>query len=266
MEEKEGKVTVKLWRVVQEQAGLSRRKAQELIAAGEVEMNGSLIDDPFLLVEKGTLATLRLRGHPLSLLEPEHRVYRYYKPAGLLCSHDDPHCGNTLGRILRAEGFIGYTWAGRLDQDSEGLVLLTNNGDLIERLTHPRYRVKKVYHVFVSRFPPSREMKRIFYEMQRGVKEEGEHLRILRGEMGGRPLRAILTLTEGKKHEVKRLFSHFGLKVVRLRRVAIGPVKLAGLAPGEIVRLAPNEMLELDRLIGYPPGNRKSGTTIGGDL
>ena len=262
--EREG--IVKLWRVVQEQAGLSRRKAQEVIAAGEVEVNGSLVEDPFFAIEKRTLEDLRLRGHPLSLLEPEHRVYRYYKPIGVLCSHDDPHCGNTVGRILRSEGFIGYSWAGRLDQDSEGLVLLTNNGNLVEHLTHPRYQVKKVYHVFVRRFPPSREMKRIFHEMQRGVEEGGETLCISNGEMSNSRAYAVLALAEGKKHEVKRLFAHFDLKVVRLRRVAIGPVKLAGLAPGEIARLEPKGMENLGRLIESHPRNRESGTAIRSDL
>jgi len=262
--EREG--ILKLWRVVQEQAGLSRRKAQEIIAAGEVEVNGSLVEDPFFAIEKRTLEDIHLRGHPLSLLEPEHRVYRYYKPVGVLCSHDDPHCGNTVGRILRSEGFIGYSWAGRLDQDSEGLVLLTNNGNLVEHLTHPRYQVKKVYHVFVRRFPPSREMKRIFHEMQRGVEEGGETLRISNGEMSNSRAYAILALAEGKKHEVKRLFAHFDLKVVRLRRVAIGPVKLAGLAPGEIARLEPKGMENLGRLIESHPRNRESGTAIRSDL
>ncbi len=262
----EKKGTVKLWRVVQEQAGLSRRKAQEVIAAGEVEVNGRLVEDPFFAIEKITLKELRLRGHQLSLLEPEHRVYRYYKPVGVLCSHDDPHCGNTVGRILRSEGFIGYSWAGRLDQDSEGLVLLTNYGDLVEHLTHPRYQVKKVYQVYVRRFPPARDMKRIFHEMRSGVEEGGETLRISKGEMSNSRAYAILALAEGKKHEVKRLFAHFDLKVVRLRRVSIGPVKLAGLTPGEIARLDPKGMEVLDRLIESHSHDRKGGTPIRSDL
>jgi 23S rRNA pseudouridine2605 synthase len=258
--------TVKLWRVVQEQAGLSRRKAQEMVAAGEVKVNGRLVEDPFFAIEKKTLEGLCLRGHPLSLLEPEHRAYRYYKPIGVLCSHDDPHCGNTVGRILRSEGFIGYSWAGRLDQDSEGLVLLTNYGDLVEHLTHPRYQVKKVYQVYVRRFPPARDMKRIFHEMRSGVEEGGETLRISKGEMSNSRAYAVLALAEGKKHEVKRLFAHFDLKVVRLRRVAIGPVKLAGLAPGEIARLDPKGIENLDRLIESHSHDRKGGTAIRSDL
>lgn len=244
---KNEKVT-KLLQLVQGQAGVSRRKAQELIEAGEVESNGRAVRDPFISLKQETIETLRLRGHPLSLLPLKYRAYRYYKPTGQLCSHDDPHCGDTVGRVLRAEGFIGYTWAGRLDQDAEGLMLLTNDGKIVQCFTHPRYQVKKVYHFFISHFPSTQEMRRIFVEMHRGIKEGGETLRILSGEVGGRPTRAILTLAEGKKHEIKRLFGHFDFRVIRLKRVAIGPVELADLAPGEIARLKEEEM---DRLYHF---------------
>jgi len=245
---------MKLWRIVKQASGLSRRKVQELIAVGELEVDGMVIQDPFIELNIENLQTLRLRGHPLSLVAVEKRVYRYYKPAGVLCSHDDPHSGNTLGRILRAEGFIGYTWAGRLDQDAEGLVLLTNDGNLVQRLTHPRYQVKKVYQVFVSRFPTIGELKRILNEMQRGIMDDGDVLRILSGEIKGRPLRVIVTVAEGRKHEVKRLFAHFNLTVTKLRRVAIGPVKLTGIAPGDIARLSPEDTAHLYRLASYPSG------------
>jgi len=240
---------VKLLQLVQRHAGVSRRKAQELIGSGEIEVNEGVVRNPFLGLETKAVESLRLRGHPLSLLAPEPRVYRYYKPVGVLCSHDDPHSGNTLGRVLRAEGFIGYTWAGRLDQDAEGLVLLTNDGGLIHPLTHPRYRVRKTYHVWLSEFPATKEMKRIFSAMHCGIEEGGEILRILEGRLGGRPMRAIVTLAEGRKHEIKRLFGHFDLRVVRLKRVAIGPVQLGDLLPGKILRLQAKETEQLYRFV-----------------
>ena len=110
----------KLFLLIQRQAGVSRRKAQELISAGEVAIDDSVVTDPFLPIEPKAIQQLVLRGHPLSLQSPELRVYRYHKPKGMLSSHDDPHEGNTVGRVLRAEGFFGYSWAGRLDQDAEG--------------------------------------------------------------------------------------------------------------------------------------------------
>ncbi|HEO70842.1 MAG TPA: rRNA pseudouridine synthase, partial [Candidatus Hydrogenedentes bacterium] len=197
----------KLFALVQQQAGLSRRKAQELIAAGEVSVEGQIVRDPFSSVPPHAVSLLRVRGHPLSLHAAEHRVYRYHKPAGMLCSHDDPHEGNTVGRVLRAEGFIGYTWAGRLDQDAEGLLLISNDGELIHRLSHPRFEVVKTYHVRLRRTPNVAELRRLFAEMRRGVHSEGDLLRIQTGTLAGTPPHPVVQLCEGKKREVKRLFS-----------------------------------------------------------
>jgi 23S rRNA pseudouridine2605 synthase len=227
----------KLLQWVQRQGGVSRRKAQELIEGGEVAVNGETVVDPFLFLAAESIEQLRLRGHPLSLEAPEPRVYRYHKPAGVLCSHDDPHYGDTVGRILRAEGFIGYNWGGRLDQDAEGLILLTNDGELVHRLSHPRYEVEKTYRVWVDRLPRKPVLDQWLSEMQRGIADRGDTLRILSGKVEGRPPYVRLVLTEGKKHEIKRLFAHFDLSVVRLLRVAIGPIELGDLAAGTIERL-----------------------------
>lgn len=227
----------KLLQWVQRQSGISRRKAREMIEAGEVAVDGEIVTNPFLPLAAGAIERLSLRGHPLSLDAPEPRVYRYHKPAGVLCSHDDPHYGNTVGRVLRAEGFIGFNWGGRLDQDAEGLILLTNDGELVHRLSHPRYEVKKTYCVWVDRLPRKPVMDRWLSEMRGGIVERGDTLRILAGKVEGRPPYVRLVLTEGKKHEIKRLFGHFNLSVVRLRRVAIGPIELGHLAAGGIERL-----------------------------
>ena len=223
---------------IQRHAGVSRRKAQDLIASGEVSLNGKRVTDPFLPVSQAGIQKLALRGHPLPIESPESRIYRYHKPRDVLCSHDDRFYGNTVGRVLRAEGFVGYTWAGRLDRDAEGLLLLSNDGDLIHAFTHPRYEVPKTYHVWLERLPKADAMGRIFSEMRKGIADEGDTLRILEGRVEGRPARATIVLAEGRKHEVKRLFAHFGLDVTRLVRSSIGPVKLENLRPGEISRLS----------------------------
>ncbi len=255
-------VETKLWRIVQERSGVSRRKAQDLIARGEVDVNKVTIRDPFAPVLQGSVSSLHLRGQPLSLEAPQPRVYRHNKQARVLCSHDDPHCGNTLGRILRSEGFIGYTWAGRLDQDAEGLVLITNDGGIVQRLTHPSYNVRKVYHVWLARFPNAQEARKIYAEMKRGIRDDNQLLRVIRAETSGRPPHAVITIAEGRKHEVKRLFAHFRLEVVRLRRVSLGPVALGNLRPGGIARLDRTEMEVLNRFVSglspTPSGARRS--------
>ncbi len=239
------KAQVKLWRIVQEEGGISRRKAQELIASGEVDVNQVTALDPFMPVERDEIKDLWLRGHPLSLKPPKLRFYRYHKPTGVLCSHDDPHSGNTLGRLLRSEGFVGYTWAGRLDQDAEGLMLLTNDGDLVHRMTHPSFCVRKVYHVWVPRLPGSEKMRRIFSDMRHGIEDAGDVLRIVSGEIVGRKPHVVITIAEGRNHEIKRLFKHFDLTVVRLKRVALGPIKLGDLPAGAIARLDDEETATL---------------------
>ena len=231
----------KLVQWVQQQAGISRRKAEELIDAGEVSVNGVPAGQPFEVYTRETIDRLSLRGHPLAVDRPEPRVYRYHKPGGVLCSHDDPFYGNTVGRILRTEGFIGYTWIGRLDQDSEGLLLLTNDGAMVHAFTHPRYEVEKVYHVWLARMPKPQRMARILSQMMEGIVDKGDQLRAVAGRVEGRPPHVQLTLTEGKKHEVKRLFAHFELSVKRLLRVSIASVRLADLPPGRIERLGANE-------------------------
>ena len=239
---------MKLLQWVQRQSDISRRKAQELIEAGEVAVDGEIVTDPFLSLAATDIDRLTLRGHPLSLDPPQLRVYRYHKPTGILCSHDDPHYGNTVGRILRAEGFIGYNWAGRLDQDAEGLILLTNDGELVHRLSHPRYEVQKVYHVWIQRLPKKAVMDRVLSGMQRGIVDRGDTLRILAGKVEGRPPHVQIVLAEGKKHEVKRLFAHFDLSVVRLLRVAIGPVALDSLPAGAFARLDETAVTSLRRV------------------
>jgi len=240
-----GKRPRKLLQLIQRQAGISRRKAEELITAGEVSVNGETVTDPFIPVDPAVIHLLTLRGHPLSLAEPEERIYRYYKPPGVLCTHDDPFYGNTVGRILRTEGFIGYTWVGRLDQDAEGLLLLTNSGDLVHAFTHPRYEVKKVYRVWVKRLPPPSKLNGFLNGMHRGIVDAGEKLRAISSHFDRKGGYVEVTMNEGKKHEVKRLFHHFGLEVTRLVRVSIGPIELGNLRPGEMSRIPDREMEDL---------------------
>ena len=231
------KPEMKLFLLIQRQAGVSRRKAQELISAGEVAIDNNPVTDPFLRIEPDSIENLVLRGHSLPLQSPEFRVYLYHKPKGMLCSHDDPHEGNTVGRILRAEGFIGYSWAGRLDQDAEGLLLITNDGVLLNHLSHPRYEVPKTYHVWLDRLPKRVVLDEMLREMKGGIDDDGDRLRITSGHIAGSPPHVVLQLAEGKKREIKRLFAHFDLQVVRLLRIAIGPVELGTLGSGILARM-----------------------------
>ena len=232
---------IRLLQWIQQQAGISRRKAQELVASGEVSIDGEPITDPFLTLNPHAVQSVSLRGHPLATERAERRIYRYHKPVGMLCSHDDPHAGNTVGRVLRAEGFVGYTWAGRLDRDAEGLLVVTNDGDLIQVFSHPRYEVEKTYLVWLRRRPDTKKLGSQVAQMRKGIQDAGETLRIVDGRVEKRAAHARVSLAEGRKHEVKRLFAHFGHDVERLRRISMGPIRLAGLKAGELERMEPSE-------------------------
>ena len=250
---------MRLLQWVQQQAGVSRRKAAELIAHGEVSVDGRPVADPFLILGDGP-RRLSLRGQPLPLERPESRIYRLHKPAGMLCSHDDPFTGNTVGRLLRAEGFVGYTWVGRLDQDAEGLLLLSNDGEFIQAFTHPRYEVEKTYHVRLRPIPRVDALERILDAMREGILDDGELLRIRQGRVAGRPPYLILTLTEGRKHEIKRLLGHFDLSTERLVRVSVGRVELGNLRAGAIERIpepAAGTLLEEARTALQRGGGRR---------
>jgi 23S rRNA pseudouridine2605 synthase len=231
----------KLLHWIQTHAGVSRRKAMELITAGEVTVDGRTVTEPSTLIRSGRIRSIALRGHLLPIESPELRIYRYHKPRDVLCSHDDPHDGNTVGRVLRSEGFIGYTWAGRLDRDAEGLLVLTNDGGLVHAFTHPRFEVRKSYRVWTEPSPKPQEMEAAFRGMRSGILDEGEELRILEGRVAGRPLYAEVTLAEGKKHEVKRLFASAGYRVTRLLRIRVGPIPLGNLPRGAFERLSPGQ-------------------------
>ncbi|UCF09592.1 MAG: rRNA pseudouridine synthase [Candidatus Bipolaricaulota bacterium] len=251
----------KLFRVIQLHAAVSRRKAHELVAAGEVTIDGEAVVDPFAILDPSQTGTVRVRGHPISLAPREHRAYRFHKPKGMLCSHDDPHCGDTVGRVLRADGFLGYNWAGRLDQDAEGLLVVSNDGRLIERLTHPRYEIEKIYRVRLARPPSPKRLAAALDEMRSGIEDQGETLRIV----GGKPARGgktvEVTLAEGKKHEIKRLFGHFDLRIAALKRIAVGPVRLGSLPPGTFARIEGDEAAALARIVvgnTRPPSDCRS--------
>lgn len=235
---------MKLMKIVQQQSGLSRRKSRDLIEEGEVTVNEDSETNPFADYSLQEMEKLYLRGHPLPTYPPKRRGYKFFKPTGMLCSHDDPHYGRTLGRTLRSEGFIGYNWAGRLDQDAEGLLLLSNDGQLVHALTHPRYEVEKRYHLWLSEKLGHGELGGIIEKFMEGIEDRGDLLQIKEGGVinrGKEHTELELTLTEGKKNEIKRLIDAVDLTIVRLRRLSIGPIELGDLSPEEFQRVSEEE-------------------------
>lgn len=221
----------------------SRRACEGLIVEGRVTLNG-------------TLATLGDRADPVEdevrvdglevNLDPNVKYYALHKPPGVVTTMRDPQ-GRPDIRGFLPEGPRVFP-VGRLDRDTEGLLLLTNDGDLANALTHPRFGVEKEYLAEVEGVPTPKHIG----QLRRGVElEDGDALAKsarVAGRSGDRGA-VRLVMTEGRKREVRRLLAAVGLPVTRLVRVRVGPIRLGGLPPGERRELTHDEVVALRRVV-----------------
>ena len=224
----------------------SRRKAEGLILQGRVSVNGKIVR------ELGTKAVLgrdeiRVDGETL---KPESGgvVLVLFKPRRCVTTLHDPQGRPTVADFVNKFPMRLYP-VGRLDYDAEGLLLLTNDGELAHRLQHPRYKVPKTYLVKVRGHPPAEALA----SLQQGVNlEDGitapAELIVMEDDQKATWL--SLTLREGRKHQVKRMCAAVGHPVLRLRRTKVGPIELDDLRPGEIRRLKSREVRSLRKNIG----------------
>jgi 23S rRNA pseudouridine2605 synthase len=192
-------------------------------------------------------------GKPLKTREPVRHLL-LYKPRGVLSTCDDPEERTTVIDIVKSVVRERVFPVGRLDYHSEGLILLTNDGDLAAKVTHPRYGVIREYRAKIRGDLSSEELRRIM----RGVVIEGQRVRPLSaqresGTRGGNSWWRI-EVAEGRTHEVRELFFRAGHHVQRLRRTAIGPLRDASLRPGDFRTLTESELRSLraaaDKAIG----------------
>jgi 23S rRNA pseudouridine2605 synthase len=215
----------------------SRRAAEGIIADGRVTVDGEVVTDPARDVDESH--RVELDGHRV---EPEpHEVHALNKPAGVVSTARDTHGRPTVVQLVRSRRRL-YP-VGRLDAETTGLILLTNDGALAERLTHPRYGVKKVYR---ARVTPGRLSPRALEALKKGV--ELDDGRTAPAQVR-QPATGIveLTIREGRKRQVRRMLEAVGHRVVELERVAFGPLGLRGLEVGKSRRLTNAEVERLRR-------------------
>ena len=220
---------------------VSRRKAEQWVLDGRIQKNGETVTNLATQVCEGDIITLD--GVVLEPLEKKV-FYRYNKPAGFGCTHADPHITHTIYEQLpRGEGLFSV---GRLDVDTEGLLLITNHGTLSELLSHPRYRVEKEYLAIVEHKIPESDLDLLRKgRSYRGVeyapaevftdnKKDWANLsKFLERPLSPKKDIGIrIVLKEGKNREVRRLFESIGYPVIRLIRLRFGKITLHGLAPG----------------------------------
>lgn len=242
------------------QAGIaSRRRAEEMISAGRVRVNGKVV------TELGAQAdpehdTILVDNHPVTLETKAYYILN--KPRGYISDRDDT-AGNKTALDLVPEGRRLFS-AGRLDLMSEGMLLLTNDGELANRLTHPRYEHEKEYLALVYGAPDDKVIERL----ERGILYDGEWLRADSAARAGRSQQfgeagrdetwLRLVLHEGKKRQIRHMCASLGHPVKRLVRVRIGPLKLGTLKLGEWRKLMPDELKQLRSSTPQKSGGKPS--------
>ena len=212
----------------------SRRKAERIIAAGRITVGGEVVTDPARDVGEGD--DVRVDGSPVAA--EAHEVWAVNKPAGVVSTAREPGSRPAVVSLVASRARL-YP-VGRLDADSTGLLLLTNDGELANRLTHPRYEVAKAYRVRLRRPPADGDLRRLAsgVELEDGPTAPADVRRL-----GEREVEIVLR--EGRNRQVRRMTEVIGNDVVALRRVRFGPIELGGLPEGEARRLSAGEV---DRL------------------
>jgi len=222
----------------------SRRQSEELIARGLVKVNGQTISTPGFLIDP---SSDRVEVNGKMLEKPEDLVYiLLYKPVGYVSTVSDPEGRRKVTDLLHGVKQRVYP-VGRLDYDSEGLLLLTNDGRLTYALTHPSHEVPKTYRAWVSGVPGPDKLK----ALARGVElEDGRTAPAGVSLVGTNNGSGILQITihEGRNRQVRRMCEHIGHPVRHLFRESIGPLHLGRMQPGEFRRLKPGELAQLKKI------------------
>ena len=219
-------------------AGLgSRRHCDELIAAGRVTINGNTCTD--FSVEPNPRDHVKVNGKLVHVAPP--LTIMLHKPAGFVSTRRDPRARDTIFDLLPAK-FSRLFNIGRLDAQTEGLLLLTNDGDLAQRLTHPRYEIEKEYEVILDRpWDPGLTSK-----LLRGIFLDGQRARIAQLHSIS-PMHLRVVLAQGINRQIRRMFEAIGYRVKRLVRIRIGPVRLGDLPRGHWRALKKRELESFEK-------------------
>jgi len=238
------------------QAGVaSRRASEQLMLDGRVQVNGATVRE---LGSKADPARddIRVDGRRVKVVE-QHRYLLLNKPRGYVTTRSDPQRRPTVIDLLR--GVREYLYpVGRLDFESEGLLLLTNDGDLAARLTHPSHGVARVYEARVLGVPDEHDVQRL----SRGLVVDGRRtepadIRVLPARRGADEATLVVTIREGRNRQVRKMCDAIGHPVNHLRRVAIGPIRDPKLKPGAFRDLRGDEIEALKKASRGRPSPRR---------
>jgi 23S rRNA pseudouridine2605 synthase len=225
----------------------SRRKAEEIIAKGVVTVGGEVVTDPARDVDDES--DVRVNGAPVGAEARE--VWAVNKPAGVVSTAREPGERRAVVELVDSKARL-YP-VGRLDADSTGLLLLTNDGALANQLTHPKYEVAKTYRARLARPPRERELARL----REGLElEDGPTAPAEVRPVGEREIEIVLR--EGRNRQVRRMVEAVDNRVIALNRIAFGPLRLGGLSDGQSRRLTAKEIVELRAAAADPGGSSRN--------
>ena len=224
------------------QSGIaSRRKSDELIKMATTEVNGVLCFDPAYDVKKSDV--VKYDGKKISIIEKKI-VIMLYKPKNIISTVSDTHDRKTVMDLIPKN--IHLNPVGRLDKDTTGLLLLTNDGELHQYLTHPKNEIPKDYEVIIEGKLDQLQIKKIKKGIYIGHKEYGR-AKVLNQETKKGRSKVVLQLRQGKKREVRRIFHRLGLKLLTLKRIKFSNLSLGNLNIGEYVKLNKQQIQLLKR-------------------
>ena len=212
----------------------SRRAAGDLVKAGRIAVNGVTVFEPGFRVSPAD--SVCCDGKPVKPAGTLHYIM-LNKPRGYVCTNSDPHARRKAVDLIRLDPPVRLFSAGRLDKESEGMILFSNDGDYVAQITHPRHEILKTYLVRVTRDFTAAELARI----RSGILDQGELLRVISIDPVGK-YRYRIVLNEGRKREIRRMTAAAGAPTLKLRRIRIGGLELGDLPSGAFRELSPEEV------------------------
>lgn len=234
---------IRLQKVLADAGIASRRQCEALISAGRVEVDGQTVTELGTRVDPQH-QNISVDGRKLH--EPERVIYLLHKPPGVVCTNRDPsQCMRAVDLVMDRRRLFTV---GRLDKASEGLILLTNDGELANRLAHPRYGVEKTYRILVAGRCEPETVRRLTQGVRLAegwVRAVRIHIRTVRKQS----TLLEMVLKEGRNREIRRMLARVGHKVLRLTRVAVGPLRLGNLPSGAYRLLTSAETAALHRAV-----------------